>query len=187
MPYGWQPPQTVALGAGDYLTITLLHTLHAPAQYGPARGQQHLMRLLAFLEPQTSGGTTDLNQSLRDYTLAARRPGLAFLISDLFSPAGFESGLNQLLSRGYEVTLLHLLAPDELDPPLAGDLRLIDLETNHGQDVSLDAGLPICTVVACKLASGGSTGVRQNAGCATCSHRLSWDELVLDTQAGIVK
>jgi uncharacterized protein (DUF58 family) len=68
----------VALGAGDYLTITLLHTLHAPAQYGPARGQQHLMRLLAFLEPQTSGGTTDLNQSLRDYTLAARRPGLAF-------------------------------------------------------------------------------------------------------------
>jgi len=39
------------------------------------------------------------------------------------------------------VIVLHVLAPDEIDPPLAGDLRLIDVETAQAQDVSLDGGL----------------------------------------------
>jgi len=182
---------SVALGAGDYLTVTLLHAAQAPAQYGPARGQQHLMRLLAFLEPQTCDGTTDLNQMLRDYTLAARRPGLTFLISDLFSPAGFETGLNQLQSRGYELTLVHLLAPDELEPPLAGDLRLIDIETDFGQDVSLDAGLR--ELYRRRLQAWqneiqllcGKRGIRY----LPVSTAYPWDELVLldFRKAGIVK
>ncbi|MCS6909914.1 MAG: hypothetical protein NZM11_05020, partial [Anaerolineales bacterium] len=71
----------------------------------------------------------------------ARRPGLAFLISDLFAPNGFQDGLAQLQGRGYEATLLHVLAPEELDPPLAGDLRLIDSETGAPQDITLDGGL----------------------------------------------
>ncbi|HNT23980.1 MAG TPA: DUF58 domain-containing protein [Anaerolineales bacterium] len=182
---------SVALGAGDYLTVTLLRAAQSPAQYGPARGQQHLMRLLAFLEPQTCDGTTDLNQMLRDYTLAARRPGLTFLISDLFSPAGFETGLNQLLSRGYELTLVHLLAPDELEPPLAGDLRLIDIETDFGQDVSLDAGLR--ELYRRRLQAWqneiqllcGKRGIRY----LPVSTAYPWDELVLldFRKAGIVK
>ena len=73
--------------------------------------------------------------------LAARRPGLLFLASDLFSPAGFRNGLSQLQGRGYEVAVLHVLAPDEVDPPLAGDLRLIDAETGAPQDVTLDGSL----------------------------------------------
>ena len=47
----------------------------------------------------------------------------------------------ELARRGYEVTVLHLLTPDELDPPLAGDLRLIDCETGAPQDVTLDGSL----------------------------------------------
>ncbi len=31
--------------------------------------------------------------------------------------------------------------PDELDPPLAGDLQLIDVETGSSQEVSLDGSL----------------------------------------------
>ena len=34
--------------------------------------------------------------------------------------------------------MIHVLSPDELDPPLGGDLRLIDVETNAIQDVSID-------------------------------------------------
>jgi len=37
--------------------------------------------------------------------------------------------------------VVHLLHPDELDPPLAGDLRLVDVETGGVQEVSLDAGM----------------------------------------------
>ncbi len=131
----------IALGAGDHLTVGILKADSPPLQYGPARGQPHLMRLLHFLEAQTSAGTTDLDQSLQSYLVQPRRPGVAFVISDLFAPGGFEAGLARLQSRGHEVTIIHLLTPDEIEPPLAGDLRLVDVETGESQEVSLDGGM----------------------------------------------
>lgn len=131
----------IALAAGDRLSLVVLQGEAAVAQFGPARGRGHALRLLRFLDEQTTEGTTELNAALRTYALAARRPGLAFLISDLFAPDGYQDGLAQFQGRGYEVTLLHLLAPEELDPPLAGDLRLIDSETGAPQDITLDGGL----------------------------------------------
>jgi uncharacterized protein (DUF58 family) len=132
----------IALGTGDAVTLTILYAAARSAQLGPLRGERNTLPVLRFLEAQTPQGTTHLEQSLRDYSLAARRPGMAFLISDLFSPTGSPiSGLAQLQNRGHDVTLLHLLAPAEIEPPLAGDLRLVDIETGHTQDVSLDSGL----------------------------------------------
>jgi uncharacterized protein (DUF58 family) len=139
----------IALAAGDRLTVTVItganpqsSNLQSSAlQFGPARGRGHTMRLLQFLDDLKPGGATELDAALRTYALAGRRVGLAFLITDLFSPSGYQNGLAQLQGRGYEVSVLHLLAPDELDPPLAGDLRLIDAETGLPQDITLDGGL----------------------------------------------
>ncbi|MBI3762711.1 MAG: DUF58 domain-containing protein [Chloroflexi bacterium] len=148
----------IALAAGDRLTVTMLRSnfpfpphpnplplgegrVRGVRQFGPARGRGHLLPLLTFLDEQAGEGTTDLNAQLRDYALAARRPGLAFVLTDLFSPAGYTDGLNALQGRGYEVSMIHLLAPDELEPPLAGDLRLMDVETGAGQEVTLDGSL----------------------------------------------
>jgi uncharacterized protein (DUF58 family) len=131
----------VALAAGDRLTVTALRDSSVAAQFGPARGRPHTLRLLQFLQDLAPGGATNLDAALRNYTLGTRRVGLLFLISDMFSPAGHRAGLSQLQGRGYEVAVLHLLAPDELDPPLAGDLRLIDAETGTPQDVTLDGSL----------------------------------------------
>lgn len=131
----------IALAGGDRLTVASLKEGETGLVFGPVRGSQNTLRLLQSLETQKALGTTDLDRSLRDYLLAPRRPGLCFLISDLFSTKGHMSGLSQLQSRGHEVTLLHLLAPEELDPPLAGDLRLVDVESGQTQDVSLDGGM----------------------------------------------
>ena len=128
----------ITLAAGDRLTLVALRDDAPSAQFGPARGRGHTLRLLRFLEEQKSGGATNLDLALRRYALGPRRAGLLFLISDLFSPAGYRAGLGQLQGRGYEVVLVHVLAPDEIDPPLAGDLRLIDIETGAPQDVTLD-------------------------------------------------
>ncbi len=133
----------IALAAGDRLTVTMLRDAKTttPARFGPARGRGHIMRLLQYLDEQDGQGQTDLDKQLRDYALAGGRPGLAFVITDMFSPSGYQAGVSALQGRGYEVSLLHVLAPDELDPPLAGDLRLIDVESGQGQDVTLDSGL----------------------------------------------
>jgi len=129
----------VALVSGDRLQVTLLQVASLPASFGPVRGRGHALRLFEWLEGLGPEGTTDLNASLRAYAISAGRPGLVVLISDLFSPAGIVEGVTLLAARGYEVAVIHVLAPDEVEPPLAGDLRLLDVETGGPQEVTIDA------------------------------------------------
>jgi uncharacterized protein (DUF58 family) len=131
----------VALAAGDRLTVAAVGDGRVVHASPPLRGRVQLHRLLALLESLPAQGTTDLDGALREYALAARRPGLLFLISDLFSPGGYRSGLSDLQGRGYEVNLLHLLAPEEVEPALAGDLRLHDVETGQAQEVTVDGAM----------------------------------------------
>lgn len=132
----------VALAAGDRLTVTVLTGGGIPTtRFGPTRGRGSTGRLLKFLDGLSAQGATDLDNALRNYALTTDRAGLAFVITDLFSPAGYQSGLSALQSKGHEVGLIHVLAPEEVDPPLAGDLQLIDVETGDPQDVSVDGPL----------------------------------------------
>jgi uncharacterized protein (DUF58 family) len=128
----------IGLGENDRLQVT---TVGAGQSFGPSRGRTYTVQILRFLHGLNGGGNTDLNQVLSDYAARASRPGLLFVISDFFSENGYISGLNQLIGRGYEVVVIHLLSPDEVDPMLGGDLRLVDSETGSPQEVSLDAGL----------------------------------------------
>jgi len=140
----------VALVAGDRLTVANLQSpisnLQPPisnlqSRFGPVRGRGQALRLFEWLEGLEAGGTTDLNAGLRGYGVAGGRLGLVVLISDLFSPAGYVEGLTSLAARGHEVTVMHVLAPDEVEPPLAGDLRLLDVETREVQEVTIDGGM----------------------------------------------
>ena len=132
---------SIALNSGDRLTASVLQSGKTTARFGPSRGAQHLMHYLAFLEKLEAHGTTNLGQSLKEYGLEAHRPGLAFILSDLFSPTDIQEGVKLLQSKGYELSVLHILTDDEIDPPLSGDLRLIDIETGNAEEVSLDGGL----------------------------------------------
>jgi uncharacterized protein (DUF58 family) len=181
----------IALNAGDRLTAAVLSAGRQAAQFGPFRGQQGLMRYLTFLEELAPAGVTDLNASLRNYAFEARRPGLAILISDLLAPGGCETGLAQLQSRGYEVVLIHLLSPEEADPPLAGDLRLVDVETGQAQEVSLDGGLRDLYRRRLRLWQDGIQAFCRKRGIRYLSFTTSvpWDKVVLFEmrKAAIVK
>ncbi len=130
----------IALASGDRLTLASLATTGS-WRWGPQRGRGHIHGLLNQLTAQSAAGPTDLNDSLRRFSLTRQRPGLLFLLTDFFSPAGYERGLAALAGAGYEVNVLHLLAPDEIDPPLNGDLRLHDIETGLAQDVTITPAL----------------------------------------------
>jgi uncharacterized protein (DUF58 family) len=140
----------IALSSGDRVTVGLLREgedraprppLPLGDRFGPARGKGQSLRLLRFLSERPAVGRTDLDRALHEYAFAVHRPGLAFVITDLFSPSGYQDGTSTLLARGYEVVLLHVLAPEEADPRLAGDLKLVDVESGHEQEVSIDAGM----------------------------------------------
>ncbi len=129
----------VALTSGDRLTVQTLG--QEPARFGPTRGRAQVLRFFRWIESLPASGITDLNVDLRAYAIAGGRPGLMLLLSDFFSPTGATDGLTALLERGHEVTALHLLSPDEVDPPLGGDLRLRDVETGAEQEVTIDAAV----------------------------------------------
>ncbi len=130
----------VSLASNDRLIAAAL-TGSGIQQFGPARGRGYGVRLFNFVNDLKPRGLIDLNAALRDYALRAGRPGLVLLISDMFSPSGYLDGLNMLLSKGNEVGIIHVLSPDEVEPPLAGDLRLIDVETGAAQEVTIDGGM----------------------------------------------
>ena len=137
----------VALVGGDRLTVANLQSPitqspnHPVTQFGPVRGRGHTLRLFEWLDGLKAEGTTDLNAGLRTHAISGGRAGLVVLISDLFSPAGYIEGLTRLAARGHEVTIIHVLAPDEVEPPLGGDLRLLDVETGEPQEVTIDGGM----------------------------------------------
>lgn len=106
----------------------------------PTRGRNQVMHLFDFLGRVRPAGGTTLNDGLQNYARRAREPGLAVVISDLLDPGGFEAGVGALLERRFDVHLIHVLAPEEMSPELAGDLRLVDSETGQVRELSVDGG-----------------------------------------------
>lgn len=126
----------IALTGLDRVTVTAFHGEGYQA-FPPHRGKGQAIRLFDFLTKWPAGRTTDLAASLRTYVNMAPRPGPLLLISDLLDPT-WREGLRALLLRPFEVTVLHLLAPDEVAPDLSGDLRLVDVETEAPCEVTAD-------------------------------------------------
>ncbi|MFQ5827740.1 MAG: DUF58 domain-containing protein [Candidatus Methylomirabilia bacterium] len=106
--------------------------------WAPMRGRTQFFPLMDFLGNLRPGGATGLAEGLADYALRARDAGLAILISDLMDPAGPEAGLRALRQRGFDIQLIHVLAPEEMDPAFGGDLRLVDAETGEHRELTAD-------------------------------------------------
>ncbi len=103
----------------------------------PTRGKGQGRRLFAFLEKLQPEGRTALAASCRSYLLRHRRQGLLILISDFFDRAGFEEALKVLLARNLEVYAIQVLAEEERNPTIAGDLRLIDCEESDATEITV--------------------------------------------------
>jgi uncharacterized protein (DUF58 family) len=104
----------------------------------PTRGRNQVPGLLDFLGRVEPSGGTSLNEGLASYAARSRQSGLAVVISDLLDPSGYENGIRALLERRFDVHVVHMLSPEEMNPELAGDLRLVDSETGEMRELSMD-------------------------------------------------
>jgi uncharacterized protein (DUF58 family) len=100
------------------------------------RGKKSAMQFFQNLGAVTAGGCANLNEALRRGALEARQAGVAVVLSDFLDPGGYEAGLHALVGRGFQVDVVQILAPDELNPATYGDLRLVDSETGGMQEVT---------------------------------------------------
>ena len=127
----------IALAGEDRVVVAALTGRMARRQ-GGLRGSGRVFRLLANLSGiQPAEGSTDLVASARHAAAMLSGRGVIVLISDLLDP-GADRVIRELAATGSELIVLHALSPDELDPPLEGDLKLVDSESREDVDVTVD-------------------------------------------------
>jgi len=151
----------IALAGLDRVTVTILGAASSgngnPAYFAPHRGKQSANTLFAFLEaylPTNGAAANSFPQSpallapaIQSYAARATSPGPVVIISDLFEPTtqspnhSITQSFNALAAKGFETTLLHTLAPDEVDPDLSGDLKLLDSESSAEVEITADFDL----------------------------------------------
>lgn len=97
-----------------------------------------LGRWLLSLEP---GGTASFTEACKRIALARRGKGVMIVLSDFLIKEGYEPGLRLLKGRGYDVFCIQVLSPQEVEPDIAGDLRLRDTEDGDFAEVTISAPL----------------------------------------------
>jgi uncharacterized protein (DUF58 family) len=123
----------------DRVSVAFLGDGHA-AQLRPLRGKGRVFEVFDFLSAPRHERLTGLGAAARDYATRLRGSGPLLLISDLMDP-GYLDALRDLAGTRCQLSVLHVLAPEELDPDVPSDARLVDAETGGGVEVTGDADL----------------------------------------------
>jgi uncharacterized protein (DUF58 family) len=127
----------IGLASEDRISISSL-TGRMTRRRAALRGSGRMFRLLADLSSiEAAQGPTDLLAAARHATAQLHGRGVVVLLSDLLDPAA-DRVIRELAATGSELIVLHILSPDELDPSLEGDLRLVDIETDDRVDITAD-------------------------------------------------
>lgn len=171
-----------AMGAGDSGVVSNVRDLRG------RRRVHELAKWVCSLEPS---GDFSFKEAAERISMTRRGKGLMLVFSDFFFKEGFEEGLRRMVGHGYDVFVIQVLSPQEIDPPLTGDLRLKDLEDADTAEVTISA--PLLKKYKANLAAYcqhlGSFCARREMTHMTVRSDTPIDVLVLDylRKRGIVK
>ncbi|HNP73058.1 MAG TPA: DUF58 domain-containing protein [Kouleothrix sp.] len=126
----------IALSSLDRVTVTALAAGKAQQLPG-VRGKRGALPLFGFLQRLPAGASGSLLDAARRYVQTARNVGPLLICSDLLD-AGWKDALRALTARPFEITLIHILAPQELRPDIDGDFRLLDSEGSAAIEITAD-------------------------------------------------
>jgi len=132
----------------SYIAMTNLDRLSVYAysdglQYEMAgvRGRRWIFRVMDFLSSMSYDGASHLPTTCKQFAIRHPQPGIVMILSDFFEKDGYEDGLRYLLGRNYDVYAVQMLSPEEIEPEMAGDLRLTDVEDDDIAEVTISRAL----------------------------------------------
>jgi uncharacterized protein (DUF58 family) len=130
----------IGLCRADRVKIETLGTSNRKP--GPVlRGRSSLWRMVDYLEAVEAGENVTLVEGVKNFCLRNSGKGILVLISDLMDKSGYEQALRFLVAQQMDVYVLHVLCPEELDPEVKGDLKLIDCEDDDIAEVTISRPL----------------------------------------------
>lgn len=141
----WEYARQLAAGIG-YLSLNrydrvsaAVFTTQMTKQMKLLRGKGSSHRLFEFLGNCEPAGTGDIGAVFRNPAILPRQAGMTWIFSDFLYEEGVEDALKYIQAAKQEVIVVQVLAPEELDPKLAGELRLIDSESRAAREVAMSS------------------------------------------------
>ena len=105
-----------------------------------AYGKAQFSQVSQAVEGIVVGGETRLAACLQRFVTETKGAGVAIIISDFWDMDGYDTGVKRLLSRNFDLTLIHLLSEEEMHPQLSGELQLADAETGQAKEITVNEG-----------------------------------------------
>lgn len=105
------------------------------------RGRNYLSRMADFMLNTPCQGGSDFDDVCRKLAAGRIGSGIMIFLSDFFFKEGFESPLKRLVSRNYDLYIMQVLSPQEIDPDISGDLKLVDIEDEDFAEITVSGPL----------------------------------------------
>jgi uncharacterized protein (DUF58 family) len=122
----------VGMSRADMVRIVCLtSTARQPRAFGPFGRRSRMPEVVRELSRVAPTGVVDLNQGLAESLPRATTRPLVVVVSDLLSPDGISQGMETLQAQQADLVVLHIVSEDELNPRFAGEVDLIDAETEE--------------------------------------------------------
>jgi len=130
------------IGLVNYDRVNLVaYSDRVTAELPGVRGRRMMHQVIRFLTDLRLAGPSNLTAACRRLAIRHKPRGVLIALSDFFDKGGFEQGLRYLVRRDLDVYVLQILAPEEIAPPLSGDLRLVDIEDADAAEVTISRPL----------------------------------------------
>lgn len=105
----------------------------------PSGTKRHLYHLLGELEAARPSARTDIAAAVRECGSLCKKRGCLIILSDFLGETGeLFDALGKFLHRRYDVLLMQIMDPDELDLPNIDIAQFIDMETGEQVEVEPD-------------------------------------------------
>lgn len=105
------------------------------------RGRSQMYRVVQYLDAVKASGASDLKAAAKDFVLRHPGKGVVVVVSDFLDKGGYQDALRYLLARNLDIYVVHVLSQEEVEPELAGDLRLVDCEDDDMAEITVSAPL----------------------------------------------
>jgi len=121
----------------------VLDTFATTLQVGLAsvRGRSQMWRVVQYLEELKASGQSDLAAAAKSFAIKHAGKGIVVVISDFLDKRGYENALRYLLARNMDIYVIQVLSQEEVEPELAGDLRLVDVEDEDIAEITVSGPL----------------------------------------------
>jgi uncharacterized protein (DUF58 family) len=126
----------LGLRGGEKVSATILSGSDGVRRMAPSRGRGAQGKLFSFLEGLNGGGDVPVERGIESFLRQHHGRGVAVVLSDFLTDGDLRRSFNLLHNAGLKIFAVQILAPAEIDPEVAGDLRFVDCETEAHLDIS---------------------------------------------------